>query len=994
MVSASRTSAPRHRLGGGSRLKYRLTLTGRSQPARLEAFDGDDDSKTTSALGEAELKARLPDLSAGDREIVQQLRRGTIFGQIGDGPLAALLPLLVQRRVVSNGQRMRLEDLELNPRVRVDFDDVGRLAITLGLTDEDGDWYDLEQGRLLAGSQAYYVRDRFAFPVVSKAAWELAGWAVEPVHILRGDVDAKTRDAWVTRLAKAGVPASDLELLAVQRGLPDLFRAEIWHTMSGDDPVAHVRLFAHYGADSAEVMGAKPASPYLIGAEGLNGGTPPSTETDTPIGHHYLVERDLNAEEDARKILRALKFRWDKELSCFIARKETALDALDANSTFFPATWAITRREDAPLFYADLDINAEVRLLQDRGMIDLSLTIATRRTKRDTFENGATDGAPQGSRTSPTGPGEEQSADATEGPTPSPDDEATVEALIEMRDLLKWLQTGKRYLQLEDGTFVAPSKRFRQSLLALEDLGVDSKRALISPLCVGVLRLLGNNHALATADEATQAWLDEVTGDTTPKHAEPPKGFNGSLRDYQQRGLDWLHMLHRHRLTGILADDMGLGKTVQTLCLLLKAKEEEGDKPSIVVAPTSVIGVWRDEAQRFTPSLRVVALHGPPSVRHSIDPHDYDLLVTSYGILRRDAERLADVGFRYVILDEAQAAKNAATQNAKAVRLLKSERRLAVTGTPIENRADELWSAFDFLAPGFLASLRRFRKRYARPIERREKDALVLLRARVQPLILRRIKGEVAKELPPKTESIVRCSMERPQRALYDHVAGTLRRKVLEKVEKVGIKRAQLDILAALTRLRQICCDPRLLPTPDDEAEREQVPPSAKLELFEELMREALASDRRVLVFSQFVKMQRRIIESIKKLGVNPLWLHGGTKNRDKVVRDFQDENGPPVIVVSLKAGGTGLTLTRADTVMHYDPWWNPAVEQQATDRTHRLGQRRAVTVYKLICEDTIEEKVVAMAEKKKELAASLLTSDGFTGAKHITRDEILNLLT
>ncbi|MEZ4273440.1 MAG: DEAD/DEAH box helicase [Myxococcota bacterium] len=408
-----------------------------------------------------------------------------------------------------------------------------------------------------------------------------------------------------------------------------------------------------------------------------------------------------------------------------------------------------------------------------------------------------------------------------------------------------------------------------------------------------------------------------------------------------------------------------------------------------MIAPTSVVTVWRDEAARFGPSLNVVLWHGPPNLRHQIDLTHADLVITSYGILRRDAERLSAVPFRYVILDEAQAAKNAATQNAKAVRQLVSERRLALSGTPIENRSEELWAAFDFLAPGFLGSLRQFRKRYGRPVAQGDDGALDRLRARVAPLILRRLKSEVARELPPKIETTVRCDMQSSQRALYDHMAGKLRETVLKKIEKIGIERAHLDILAALTRLRQICCDPALLPTP----EGVKTPPSAKLELFEELMREALGSERRVVVFSQFVKMQRRLISTIKKLGVEPLWLHGGTKNRDKVVDAFQTPSGPPVIVVSLRAGGTGLTLTRADTVMHYDPWWNPAVERQATDRTHRLGQRQKVTVYKLICANTIEEKVHALAASKDKLAESLISSEGSAASKHITTDEVLALL-
>ena len=522
-------------------------------------------------------------------------------------------------------------------------------------------------------------------------------------------------------------------------------------------------------------------------------------------------------------------------------------------------------------------------------------------------------------------------------------------------------------------------------------MGADSERILVSPLCIGLLRMMNNTTALKAADAATKAWLDELASDNKPAQVDQPESLQGELRDYQRRGLDWLSMLHRHRLTGILADDMGLGKTMQAISLLLKIKEDEGFGQSLVVAPTSVVTVWRDEIQRFAPALRIAMWHGNPKLRYEIDLDDnIDVIITSYGVLRRDAEMLSERQFRYIILDEAQSAKNAASQNATAIRQLKSERRLALTGTPIENRPEELWTTFDFLAPGFLGSLRQFRKRYARPISRGDGQALEMLATRVQPLILRRLKSEVAKELPEKVETVIRCELNEDQRALYDHLAGRLRKEVEEKVQEVGIQKAHLDILAALTRLRQVCCDPELLKGNET---LPSVPDSAKLQAFEELMREALESGRRIIVFSQFVEMQKRIIQVIKKLGVNPLWLHGGTRDRDKVVAKFQDPEGPPVIVVSLRAGGTGLTLTRADTVIHYDPWWNPAVERQATDRAHRLGQTQTVLVYKLVCSETIEERVLELADRKEALASDILGSDFGGGAKRISPSEVMSLI-
>ena len=678
-----------------------------------------------------------------------------------------------------------------------------------------------------------------------------------------------------------------------------------------------------------------------------------------------MAERDADAEADAVRSMRLLGFRLERSGPRFVAQGELALRALDDTIALFDPQWTVEREAEGPRFFDDLQLRTRASMREDQGLIDLQVAVrAVPRTSEAQLAAAAGNGGEEG--------------------------DETVAALIGMQELLQWLHSGKRYIRLADGSFAAPSASFRQGLRILHDLGAESSRALISPLCVGLLRAMGDVSALAEVDEAVRTLVAELVRGEYPERTEVPPGLHVEMRDYQRRGLDWLMLLHRHRLTGILADDMGLGKTLQTLALLLAIKRDEGTKPSLVVAPTSVVTVWRDEAQRFAPSLKVSLWYGSPQERAALDVNDSDLVVTSYGVLRRDAERLGEVPFRYVILDEAQSTKNARSLGAHAIRRLKSERRLALSGTPLENRPEELWSIFDFLAPGFLGSLRKFRRTYALPIARGDRDAMALLRLKIEPLVLRRLKKEVAKELPDKIEQTLRCEMGSAQRALYDHVAGELKENIKEKIAQVGIEQAQLDILAALTRLRQICCDPALLPSPKGT----KVPPSAKLEMFEELMREALDGDRAVVVFSQFVQMQRRLIEVIRKLGVEPLWLHGGTVNRDRVVASFQDLKGPPVIVVSLKAGGTGLTLTRADTVVHYDPWWNPAVERQATDRAHRLGQTSVVTVYRLVCARSIEERVVKMAETKEALAADLLGSEGGPESKHIGRDEILALLS
>lgn len=882
------------------------------------------------ALDEQELKEALPKVHALDKVILQEIKNASVFGQVNDSGLARLLPLLLQRRTELNGQQLKLQNQILRPRIKVSANPGGGVRLRMHLLTIDDEWLDIESGRLFAGDQAYFVQGAIARPVKSGAPWILQHWVRDPVRDLSDSMTPSERDQLVHDLRSAGIPDTDLQTFAVQRGAPDKICVRLFPG-PGDDkrPLIHAALEAEYLGERVDLGNKTALSPYIV-----------------PQGGGGMIERDLAAEEAARDLLRTLGFRFEKQHNVFVVTDDLAMLARDANAEFFPSHWHIDRSASHTVFRHDLSVRAEVKLIEERGLLDLQVKVAV-------------------------------------------DDDTAVQALIGMKDLLAWLHTGARYVRLADGSYVAPDAGVRQSLKVLADLGADTGRALISPLCIGLLRLLNDQEALRTVDEVSRAWLQELSENTGAKPVDPPRSVASVLREYQRRGLDWMWMLHRFRLTGILADDMGLGKTLQALSLLSLAQREQGNMPSLVVAPTSVLSVWRDEATHFTPELKVVVWHGTPKERQQLSLADADLVVTSYGILRRDVAFLAKQKFRYILLDEAQSAKSASSQNAKAVRQLQSERRLALTGTPIENRPEELWTIFDFLAPGFLGTLRNFRKRYATPMSRGDQEALDILRARVQPLILRRLKAEVAPELPPKVETVARCEMLGAQRALYDHIAGRLRQSVQEKIAEVGIERAQLDILAAITRLRQVCCDPHLLPNPTGT----KVPESAKLQLFEELMREALASERRVVVFSQFVEMQKRIITVIKKLGVDPLWLHGGTRNRDKVVAAFQNPSGPPIIVVSLRAGGTGLTLTRADTVMHYDPWWNPAVEQQATDRTHRLGQKHQVTVYKLVCADSIEERVLSLAKEKTQLVKDLLGTEGARGFKFITAEQVMSLL-
>jgi len=450
-----------------------------------------------------------------------------------------------------------------------------------------------------------------------------------------------------------------------------------------------------------------------------------------------------------------------------------------------------------------------------------------------------------------------------------------------------------------------------------------------------------------------------------------PAGVQATLRDYQLAGFHWMQFLARHGLHGILADDMGLGKTLQTLTHILTEKEagHMRGQPVLVVAPTSVVPNWRAEAAKFTPSLRVLVLNGPDRKKYFRSIPHADLVLTSFALLQRDIEKLRLHTFHMVVLDEAQNIKNPSSKVAQAACKLDARCRLCLSGTPIENHLGELWSLMRFLVPGFLGSEEAFNTRFRRPIE---KDGDVernqALKARIAPLILRRTKDQVAKELPPKTELVHLIELHTEQKDLYETVRATMNKRVREAIAARGADGFQMVFLDALLKLRQICCDPRLLPPDFANAVHE----SAKLDFLTELLEVLIEEGRRILIFSQFTTMLALIEAHLVKQNIRYLKLTGGSKDRGKLVEDFQTGK-IPLFLISLKAGGTGLNLTAADTVIHYDPWWNPASENQATDRAYRIGQDKPVFVHKLLCQDTVEERIHKLQQEKSKLAASLL---------------------
>ena len=451
-----------------------------------------------------------------------------------------------------------------------------------------------------------------------------------------------------------------------------------------------------------------------------------------------------------------------------------------------------------------------------------------------------------------------------------------------------------------------------------------------------------------------------------------PVGLQANLRDYQHYGLNWLQFLRTSRFNGVLADDMGLGKTVQTLTHLLYEKEQGRlQNATLIVAPTSLVGNWQAEALRFTPELKVLVYHG--SERHQDNFDEYDLVISTYGLIHRDKEKFIDYDFYYLILDEAQFIKNARTKTTQIIQQLKASHRLCLTGTPLENHLGELWSLFHFLMPGLLGDAKQFRQWFRTPIEKySDLDRREILAKRVKPFMLRRTKNQVASELPPKTEMTRTIEITGVQRDLYEAIRMSMEKKVRDAIAKQGLGKSHILLLDALLKLRQVCCDPRLLSLPEAAMAHGA---SAKLEALMELLDNLVEEGRRVLVFSQFTSMLKLIEEQLLAKNYKFLKLTGQTQNRQELVDQFQ-QGSTPIFLISLKAGGTGLNLTRADTVIHYDPWWNPAVEDQATDRTHRIGQENPVFVYKLITLGTVEEAILGMQERKRKLVDGILASD------------------
>ena len=571
----------------------------------------------------------------------------------------------------------------------------------------------------------------------------------------------------------------------------------------------------------------------------------------------------------------------------------------------------------------------------------------------------------------------------------------------ELAEIFSSYDRKKKYHRLKNGAFITFNKEQKQVMSALLDVMknyADKKNpdTIKMPLFRALYldELLAEKESVELKKNREYRKLIGKMRSYENGDYEVPQSLEAVLREYQRDGFYWIKTLKENGFGGILADDMGLGKTLQILAFLLSEKEQGkvGDElRTLIVAPASLVYNWKKEVERFTPQLSVCVMAGTAHERKELiknQTSNVDVWITSYDLLKRDIELYQDIVFANEIIDEAQYIKNQTTHAAKSVRLVNSSFRMALTGTPMENRLSELWSIFDYLMPGFLYGYTRFRSEIETLIvSDKDEDAMTRLRAMIHPFILRRLKKDVLKELPEKQEEIVTVALSGEQKKLYQAHSQRLK-MFLEDQNDEDFAQNKLQILAELTKLRQLCCGPELL-LENYKGE------NAKLETCIELITQAIAGGHKILLFSQFTSMLDLIGEELKKAKIDYYRIDGSVKKeaRMEMVEQFQNpQNQVSVFCISLKAGGTGLNMTAADIVIHYDPWWNKAAQNQATDRAHRIGQKHAINVYQLIAEETIEQKICELQQVKEDLAEEVLSGEGISSTQ-FNKDEIMNLL-
>jgi superfamily II DNA or RNA helicase len=883
-----------------------------------------------------------------DREAIRHLARFENAGprrvgiEVRGEDACALLPLLKGRRVIVEPQMMELRfgDEPLRPRFDVELSSDGAQLIVKSSFMRPGDprKFVVSQGAWFEGSPGWHVdaQEGFARPIDRR---------VPPAslrRLLRTPTISESIDK-LPQLIAQGLPRVALEVGAE---LPDLshvadvvdltptFRMRAGGTLTE----ARVSLRAAY--DDVEMD---------VRADGM---TPPVI-VRSPEGSSSkrarIIRCDIVAQQEAAYRLQELGLAPDEDGNGFLARGDDAIQFWTEGIGTLPEDWDLFVPDDL----VDVQVRNETLAAHARvssGVDWLSLRLS--------FES--------------------------EG------------IAVTQDELARCLAEGRRYVRLADGSFAKlDAQRVREVLQRQAEIlatsGAAGGRLPLSQ--AGRLQELLDHVGRSSVSDGAKDLFHKLRDIDEIKGARKPRNLKASLRPYQEAGFHWLWFLHEIGSGGVLADDMGLGKTLQTLTLLLAVKNADekagSEKPfrALIVAPTSVVTNWEREIEKFAPSMQHMIWHGADRHDRVEELEQADIVITSYALLRRDEEMLAKIQWRYAILDEAQNIKNPLSATARAAKRVRADRRLALSGTPIENRLSEIWSIFDFVSPGLLGPLDKFEERYARPIEAGDQKIAQRLRATIHPFILRRTKGEVAKDLPEKIETDQFCELTGEQAALYSAVLKEVRAQVMGEVERVGIAKSHIQILAGLTRLRQAACDPRLLGLPREFKDED----SGKLVALRELIQTSVAGGHRVLVFSQFVSMLQLVRRAMEEDGVAYEYLDGSTKDRQGAVANFQREDGPPVFLISLKAGGSGLNLTAADTVIHFDPWWNPAVEDQATDRAHRIGQTKVVTMYRLIAKGTIEEKILELGGKKRELVGAVLSEDA-GGTKKLTKTDLEEL--
>lgn len=846
-----------------------------------------------------------------------------------------LLPLLKDRRVLLEPALMQLRFAEEAIRPRFDLEMVGSDTIVSKVTFErqnDGRRFQLTTGGWFEGAPGFHIdtNEGIARPLdhrVSPAALR---------RLLRSPTIAEPASELIGMITY-GLPKVALEIgaeLPELSQVADVIDLEPTFRMraTGSLTEAEVLLSASYADKEVQVRADGISPPVMI--------LPPEEGQKRA----KCIRCDIAAQQRAVQLLLDLGLTADESGEHFVARSDKAIQFWSEGVGALPEDWDLYVPEDL----VGTHVRGKPIMMSARvssGVDWLNVKIS--------YES--------------EGVG------------------------VEREELERCLREGRKFVRLSDNSFAPFDTEKVQAMIdrEIELITAAGKSGKIPLSQAGRVQELLNQVASATVAASAKALFQKLASIDEIKAAKKPKGLKATLRPYQEQGLSWLQFVHELNSGGVLADDMGLGKTIQTIALLLHLKAEKKTKPlkALIVAPTSVVSNWVREIERFGPSLTTALWHGAGRREQIADLESANVIITSYALLRRDIDLLKKLPLDYAILDEAQNIKNPLSATAAAAKELAAERRLALTGTPIENRLSEIWSIFEFVSPGLLGPLQKFEEKYARPIDNGDSKQAARLRGVIHPFILRRTKNEVAKDLPPKIEVDKLIDMAPDQKAIYMQVLREVRAQVMGEVERVGVAKSQLHILAGLTKLRQAACDPRLLGLPREFSHDD----SGKLSALRELIDEAESGGHKVLIFSQFVSMLKLVREALDEDKIKYEYLDGSTTDRQDRIDRFQSDPTVPVFLISLKAGGSGLNLTAADTVIHFDPWWNPAVEDQASDRAHRIGQKKVVTVYRLVAAGTIEEKILQLKQKKKDLVASVLSEDA-GGAKTLTRDDLDDL--